>query len=134
LKHLSIPFLSPSCVKVKDLLRSMNVPFHVEELDVRPYGYEIHMCVRQRLGRRKKKKKKKKKPLYQSTHNHQTTKKKPWSAHENLRRRLLQLTGQQTVPNVVIDGASVGGFDQVEKLAREGKLIPLLKKVGAIPE
>jgi hypothetical protein len=57
LKHLSIPFLSPSCVKVKDLLRSMNVPFHVEELDVRPYGYEIHMCVRQRLGIIKQQKK-----------------------------------------------------------------------------
>ena len=81
----------PYCFRVKDLLNSMNVPFHVEELDKRPHGTDIHM-------------------------------------------RLYHLTGQETVPNVVVDGVSIGGFDAVQKLAQEGKLIPLLKKVGALPE
>lgn len=40
---------------------------------------------------------------------------------------LAQLTGQQTIPNIFINGKHVGGCDAVTKLHSEGKLIPLVQ-------
>jgi glutaredoxin 3 len=45
--------------------------------------------------------------------------------HEK-RRWLLQVTGQRTVPQVFIDGRSMGGYDDIAALDRAGKLDPLL--------
>lgn len=38
------------------------------------------------------------------------------------RRRLTQETGLRTVPNVFIDGKSIGGNDQLQAMARAGQL------------
>ena len=38
------------------------------------------------------------------------------------REDLFQLTGGRTVPQIVIDNQSIGGFDDLAKMAQEGKL------------
>jgi glutaredoxin 3 len=35
---------------------------------------------------------------------------------------LLQMTGQKSVPNVFVKGEHIGGNDDLQKAAREGKL------------
>lgn len=45
--------------------------------------------------------------------------------HEK-RQWLLEVTGQRTVPQVFIDGRSMGGYDDIAALDRAGKLDPLL--------
>lgn len=45
--------------------------------------------------------------------------------HER-RRWLLTATGQRTVPQIFINGRSIGGFDELSALARRGKLPELL--------
>jgi len=45
--------------------------------------------------------------------------------HET-RLELVERTGLRTVPQIFIDGESVGGFDDVKKLQREGKLDEML--------
>jgi glutaredoxin 3 len=44
------------------------------------------------------------------------------------RRRLVELTGRATVPQVVIDGAPVGGADDLARLYRRGVLAPRLER------
>jgi len=44
------------------------------------------------------------------------------------RERLLQQTGQRTVPQIFINGASVGGYDDIALLDRRGALDPLLRE------
>jgi glutaredoxin 3 len=41
---------------------------------------------------------------------------------------LLEKTGQRTVPQIFIDGVSVGGSDDIHALDRAGKLDPLLNR------
>jgi glutaredoxin 3 len=40
----------------------------------------------------------------------------------HFRQRLFDLTGGWTVPQIVIDGKPIGGFVELWKLEREGKL------------
>ena len=40
----------------------------------------------------------------------------------HFRQRLFDLTGGWTVPQIVIDGAPIGGYVELWKLEREGKL------------
>jgi glutaredoxin 3 len=40
---------------------------------------------------------------------------------------LVEKTGQRTVPQIFINGVSVGGSDDIHKLDREGKLDSLLQ-------
>ncbi len=40
---------------------------------------------------------------------------------------LLEKTGQRTVPQIFINGVSVGGSDDIHRLDREGKLDSLLQ-------
>ena len=49
------------------------------------------------------------------------------SSDPTTRRRLLEQTGSHTVPQIFINGASVGGFDDIAALDRQGKLEPLLR-------
>ncbi len=42
------------------------------------------------------------------------------------RRRIAELTGQMTVPQILIDGTPVGGWDEISALDRAGELDPLL--------
>ncbi len=42
------------------------------------------------------------------------------------RERLLKETGSHTVPQIFINGASVGGYDDIATLDRRGALDPLL--------
>lgn len=43
------------------------------------------------------------------------------------REWLIEATGRRTVPQIFIDGVSVGGSDDIYALDREGKLDALLK-------
>ena len=43
------------------------------------------------------------------------------------RERLLKETGSHTVPQIFINGESVGGFDDIASLDRRGALDPLLR-------
>ncbi|MFN8186776.1 MAG: glutaredoxin domain-containing protein [Gaiellales bacterium] len=40
----------------------------------------------------------------------------------DFRRRLLELTGSETVPQIVVDGEPLGGYLELWKLARTGGL------------
>ena len=44
------------------------------------------------------------------------------------RARLLRETGSHTVPQIFINGASVGGYDDIAALDRRGALEPLLRE------
>jgi glutaredoxin 3 len=48
--------------------------------------------------------------------------------HER-RRWLVVETGQRTVPQIFINGRSIGGFDELARLARRGKLHELLAEL-----
>ena len=43
-----------------------------------------------------------------------------------LQNALLQMTGQRTVPSVFVKGTHLGGNDDTQKAAREGKLQEML--------
>jgi glutaredoxin 3 len=43
------------------------------------------------------------------------------------RAEMMQKTGRRTVPQIYIGDTHVGGFDDLSKLEREGKLEPLLR-------
>mmetsp|Transcript_1207 Transcript_1207/g.2886 ORF Transcript_1207/g.2886 Transcript_1207/m.2886 type:complete len:209 (+) Transcript_1207:814-1440(+) len=42
------------------------------------------------------------------------------------------MTGRRTVPNVFVDGVSIGGGDETHSLQQDGKLADMLKKAGAL--
>jgi glutaredoxin 3 len=42
------------------------------------------------------------------------------------RMRLVELTGRYTVPQIIIDGQPVGGYDDIKALDDAGRLDPLL--------
>jgi glutaredoxin 3 len=44
------------------------------------------------------------------------------------RERLVRETGSHTVPQIFINGASVGGYDDIAALDRRGALEPLLRE------
>ncbi len=47
---------------------------------------------------------------------------------ENIsREKLMEMTGGMTVPQIVIDGKPIGGFDQLFELNQSGKLEEMLK-------
>jgi len=48
----------------------------------------------------------------------------------NLQARLAELTGRKTVPNVLINGVSIGGGDDVAALDDNNKLIDKIKDLG----
>ncbi|MGE5788716.1 MAG: glutaredoxin 3 [Myxococcales bacterium] len=50
------------------------------------------------------------------------------SNDSDLRSYLVEATGQQTVPQIFIDGQSIGGCDDMIALDRQGKLDPMLKQ------
>ena len=43
-----------------------------------------------------------------------------------MRRQLLDRTGRRTVPQIFINGKSVGGYDDIAELEQEGKLSALV--------
>lgn len=42
------------------------------------------------------------------------------------RRRLAELTGRMTVPQILVDGRALGGYDDIKALDDRGELDPLL--------
>lgn len=44
----------------------------------------------------------------------------------NGREKLVELTGRHTVPQILIDGAPIGGFDELAALDRAGELDAML--------
>ena len=49
------------------------------------------------------------------------------SRNREKRRWLADVTGQETVPQIFINGVSVGGCDDIHDLDRQGKLDPMLQ-------
>jgi hypothetical protein len=47
-----------------------------------------------------------------------------------LQDELASSTGRRTVPNILINGKSIGGGDDVEKLHLEGSLVDTVKNMG----
>ncbi len=47
--------------------------------------------------------------------------------NDELRLWLAEKTGQKTVPQIFVDGRSLGGFSDVDALDRQGKLDPILR-------
>lgn len=47
-----------------------------------------------------------------------------------LQAALGKQTGRKTVPNVLINGKSIGGGDDVEELHQSNKLVAMIKKMG----
>lgn len=45
---------------------------------------------------------------------------------QETREELVERTGQQTVPQIFIDGTSVGGYDDLRELKAEGELEEML--------
>lgn len=45
---------------------------------------------------------------------------------------LLKLTGARSVPRVFINGKCVGGGSETRALQDQGKLVPMLKEIGAL--
>jgi glutaredoxin 3 len=43
---------------------------------------------------------------------------------------LVEATGQMTVPQIFVDGRSLGGFSDIDALDRQGKLDPILRGEG----
>ncbi len=50
---------------------------------------------------------------------------------EDLRSWLVSASGQRTVPQIFINGESMGGFSDIDALDRAGKLDPLLAQAPA---
>lgn len=48
----------------------------------------------------------------------------------NLQSRLNELTGRRTVPNVLVNGVSIGGGDDVAGLDGKNELISKVKEIG----
>ncbi len=44
-----------------------------------------------------------------------------------LRAWLVEATGQRTVPQIFVDGRSLGGFSDIDALDRRGELDPILR-------
>lgn len=44
-----------------------------------------------------------------------------------MREKLMQMTKRRTVPNIFINGKSIGGCDELEELQRKGQLYNLLR-------
>ena len=47
-----------------------------------------------------------------------------------LQDELLRLTGRRSVPNILINGKSIGGGDDMAALHEQGELIAKIKKFG----
>jgi glutaredoxin 3 len=43
---------------------------------------------------------------------------------------LVEATGQRTVPQIFVDGRSLGGFMDIDALDKQGKLDPILRGEG----
>ena len=43
------------------------------------------------------------------------------------REKLVEMTGRMTIPQIIIDGTPVGGYDDIAALDRAGELLPLVQ-------
>jgi glutaredoxin 3 len=50
----------------------------------------------------------------------------PLDGEPRFRERLQALTGGRTVPQIVIDGTPIGGYTELRRLERDGRLDELL--------
>ncbi|OQS05574.1 glutaredoxin-2, mitochondrial-like [Thraustotheca clavata] len=51
---------------------------------------------------------------------------------DDVQNACYQLTGQRTVPNVFINGQSIGGGSDTAALQKAGKLVPMLRDAEAL--
>lgn len=47
-----------------------------------------------------------------------------------LQKKLVEMTGRRTVPNVLVTGKSIGGGDDIEELDIQNALIEKIKSMG----
>jgi glutaredoxin 3 len=52
---------------------------------------------------------------------------------EDLHRQMTRLSGQQTVPQIVINGTPIGGWDELSSLDRSGELTKMLAQPAGEP-
>lgn len=50
------------------------------------------------------------------------------SADDALRMDIMRRSGRRTVPQIFIDGASIGGYDELAALDGRGELMPMVGK------
>ena len=43
------------------------------------------------------------------------------------REQLVEMTGRMTIPQIIVDGEPVGGYDDIAALDRAGELLPLVQ-------
>ncbi len=43
------------------------------------------------------------------------------------REKLVEMTGRMTVPQIMVDGEPIGGFDDIARLDRNGELLALVQ-------
>ena len=43
------------------------------------------------------------------------------------REKLVEMTGRMTIPQIIVDGEPVGGYDDIAALDRAGELLPLVQ-------
>jgi glutaredoxin 3 len=43
------------------------------------------------------------------------------------REQIVEMTGRMTIPQIIIDGQPVGGYDDLAALDRNGELLPLVQ-------
>jgi len=51
---------------------------------------------------------------------------------QEIQATLQAMTGRRTVPNVFVDGKSIGGGDETRSFQQSGKLVPMLRDAGAL--
>lgn len=50
------------------------------------------------------------------------------SGNDELREKMIQLTGRRSVPQIIMDGKPIGGFDDLSALHTAGKLQGMLEQ------
>ena len=50
------------------------------------------------------------------------------SGNDALREKMIQLTGRRSVPQIIIDGNPIGGFDDLSALHKAGKLQMMIEQ------
>jgi GrxC family glutaredoxin len=43
------------------------------------------------------------------------------------REKLVEMTGRMTIPQIMVDGEPIGGYDDIAALDRAGELLPLVQ-------
>ena len=65
-----------------------------------------------------------------TNHDHKNDHEEPVTLGRKLQELLQESTGRKTVPNILINGKSIGGSDEIAKLDSDGELIKKIRDMG----